>query len=227
MALTNLGELKASVADWLNREDLTSQIPDFVKLAEVRINDDYRSNVASNEVALEADLPFGLQQNPVDLGLGDILVGEVETLVVDGNVIPYVTLETYNKEKKDSTYVNGCYTVREGQVFYSGFAEAYETTPTSGDNVDFRLYFNISDSEFDLSSDASTTPLFIENPSVYLYATLLEASVYLRDMEGVQLYQVRYDELMDKMYKAYKRSKVSGGMAVGSVGGDHYFDRSW
>jgi len=227
MALTNLGELKASIADWINREDLTSVIPEFIKIAEVRINDDHRSNVASNEVALEAGLPFALQQNPVDLGLGDILVGEVETVIVNGNVIPYVTLETYNKEKKESTYKDGCYTVREGQVFYSGFAEPYEAAPTSGDDVDFRLYYNNNDSKFDLANDSSTTPFFLENPSAYLYAALVEASVYLRDMEGVQIYQARYDELMDKVFKAFKRSKVSGGMSVGSVGGDNYFDRSY
>jgi hypothetical protein len=183
--------------------------------------------VASNEVAFEADLPFGLQQNPVDLGVGDILVGEVETLIVNGTVIPYVTLDTYNKEKKESTYKDGCYTVREGQVFYSGFAEPYEAAPTSGDNVDFRLYYNINDSMFNLLDDASTTPFFIENPSAYLYAALVEASIYLRDVEGIQLYQARYDELMDKVFKAFKRSKVSGGVSVGSVGGDNYFDRSY
>lgn len=227
MAITNLGELKASVADWMNREDLTSIIPDFIKLAEVRINDDHRSNVASNEVALEADLPFALQQNPVDLGVGELLVGEVETLVVNGHPIPYVTWEQYQEEKKESTYKDGCYTVREGKVYFSGFAESYEPAPTAGDDVNFRLYYNTNDTTFNLLDDNSTTPFFLENPSAYLYAALVEASIYLRDMEGVQIYQVRYDELMNKVFKAFKRSKVSGGMSVRSVGGDYRFDRSY
>ena len=33
MALTTYTELKASVADWLNRTDLTNVIPDFISLA--------------------------------------------------------------------------------------------------------------------------------------------------------------------------------------------------
>ena len=42
MALTNYTGLKASIADFLNRDDLTSVIPDFVALAEAQINRDVR-----------------------------------------------------------------------------------------------------------------------------------------------------------------------------------------
>lgn len=227
MALTNLGELKASIADWINREDLTSIIPEFIKVAEVRINDDHRSNVDSNEADLIAAFDFTLQQNPVNIGVGTIPVGEIETLVINGNTIPLVTWDQYNEEKKESTFKDGCYAVREGQVYFSGFAEPYEATPTSGDDVDVRMYFNTNDSLFNLNDDTSTTPFFLANPGVYLYAALVEASIYLRDMEGVQIYQARYDELLDKAFKAFKRSKVSGGMSVRSVGGDYRFDRSY
>ena len=33
MALASYSNLKASLADWLNRDDLTSVIPDFISLA--------------------------------------------------------------------------------------------------------------------------------------------------------------------------------------------------
>lgn len=220
MAITNLGELKASVADWMNREDLTSVIPDFIRMAEVRINDDHRSQVAAKDVALEADLPFGLQQNPINLGVGQILVGEVETLVVNGINIPLVTWDEYNKEKKERTYPNGCYALRGNEIYYSDFAEPYDATPTAGDNVDFRLYYKAPETTFNLLDDSSTTPLFLLNPNVYLYGALVEASVYLRDMEGAQIYQARYDEVLNKVYKAYKRAQVSGGMSVSSIGAD-------
>jgi hypothetical protein len=38
MALANYTDLLASVAGWLNREDLTARIPDFVSLAEADFN---------------------------------------------------------------------------------------------------------------------------------------------------------------------------------------------
>ena len=34
MPLSNYSELQASVADWINRDDLTDQIPDFITLCE-------------------------------------------------------------------------------------------------------------------------------------------------------------------------------------------------
>ena len=38
MALTTYSGLKASIADWLNRSDLTNQIDDFIGLAEADFN---------------------------------------------------------------------------------------------------------------------------------------------------------------------------------------------
>jgi hypothetical protein len=38
MAISTYSELQASVADWLNRTDLTSAIGDFVALAESQFN---------------------------------------------------------------------------------------------------------------------------------------------------------------------------------------------
>ena len=42
MAFTTYTELKASVADYLARTDLTAQIPDFITLAEKRLKRDLR-----------------------------------------------------------------------------------------------------------------------------------------------------------------------------------------
>ena len=38
MALSNFTELKASIADWMVRSDLTSVIPDFIEIAEAEMN---------------------------------------------------------------------------------------------------------------------------------------------------------------------------------------------
>ena len=43
MAITTYSELKTSIADYLNRSDLTSIIPTFISLAEAQINRDVRT----------------------------------------------------------------------------------------------------------------------------------------------------------------------------------------
>ena len=47
MSISNYTELKTSVANWLNRTDLTAEIPDFIELAENRIFHELR--VPTNE----------------------------------------------------------------------------------------------------------------------------------------------------------------------------------
>ena len=42
MAITNYSELKSAIADWLDRTDLTDQIPDFITLAEARHKRDFK-----------------------------------------------------------------------------------------------------------------------------------------------------------------------------------------
>jgi hypothetical protein len=42
MALGTFTELKDAIADWLDRSDLTARIPDFITLAEARVNRDVR-----------------------------------------------------------------------------------------------------------------------------------------------------------------------------------------
>ena len=42
MAISTFTELKASIANFLNRDDLTATIPDFISLAESSINNEIR-----------------------------------------------------------------------------------------------------------------------------------------------------------------------------------------
>ena len=52
MALANYTDLKAAVASWMNRTDLTSAIPDFIALAEGRIARDMRLRSQVTETTL-------------------------------------------------------------------------------------------------------------------------------------------------------------------------------
>ena len=56
MAITNYSELKSAIADWLDRTDLTDQIPDFIVLAEARHKRDFKirrmeTRVTANTIA--------------------------------------------------------------------------------------------------------------------------------------------------------------------------------
>ncbi len=58
MAITTYSELQSAVADWLNRSDLTARIPDFITLAETRINRDLRAREQQVIATANVDTPF-------------------------------------------------------------------------------------------------------------------------------------------------------------------------
>ena len=51
MALTTNADLQAAIADWLNRSDLSAQIPDFLTLAQLKIN--RRLSIVEQEILAE------------------------------------------------------------------------------------------------------------------------------------------------------------------------------
>ncbi len=64
MALTNYTELQASIADFLNRSDLTSVIPDFITMAEADMNRTLR--IKEMSVRTRAPLNSQYLKLPVD-----------------------------------------------------------------------------------------------------------------------------------------------------------------
>lgn len=67
MSITNYSELQAKVARWLNRSDLTDDVPDFIMLAEKQMNTDLKARgmeakttlatvAGSNSVPLPTDM---------------------------------------------------------------------------------------------------------------------------------------------------------------------------
>ena len=66
MALANFSDLKASIADWLARDDLTTQIDDFVDLFEAEFNRRIRVESMLSETALTTSSSTATVNLPVD-----------------------------------------------------------------------------------------------------------------------------------------------------------------
>src|SRR5215831_7089794 len=71
MAITTYGELQAAAANWLVRGDLTARIPEFIDLAETRLNRVLRARLAESEVALTSTP--GARTIPLPSGFTELL----------------------------------------------------------------------------------------------------------------------------------------------------------
>ena len=58
MALANYSDLQSSIADWLNRDDLTTVIKDFVALAETQMNRTIRHHKMHERATANIDSRF-------------------------------------------------------------------------------------------------------------------------------------------------------------------------
>ena len=97
MALTTYAELKASIADWLNRDDLTAAIPDFISLAEAEFQRDIRHRYMI--VRSRATIDSRFSATPADWMQSVQLILETDPV----EPLDYVTNEYLNKLRSSSS----------------------------------------------------------------------------------------------------------------------------
>ncbi len=190
--MTTYATLKSDCADWLNRTDLTSAIPSFVRLCEANIRRDVR--VRAMDTAADITITNGTATMPT----GFI---EARRLILDNTTawnLDYVTPEVLY-----STHV----------YIESGVAIAYTI---EGDSLVFRpaqsetakmLYLKAFDA---LSADSDTNWLLTYAYDVYLYGTLLHSAPYIKEDPRVQTWAAMYQQAVAKVNKQDNLSRFSG-----------------
>jgi hypothetical protein len=181
MALATYSDLKTSLANWLNRTDLTSEISgDFIVLAEKDFNSKLRVRkmIAQSSITIDAEtetLPTGFLQVR-------------DFYILQGNTkysLQYITPAQMDQIRGGSTTGQpSTYTILGDNL---RFAPAPSTSYTGIIN-----YYK----EFDPLSDSNTSNYILTNhPAIYLYGSLYHASNFLGGIEPNQAGQ------WEKMYQ--------------------------
>lgn len=188
--------LKQSVADWLNRSDLTAYIPDLIVLAEARIARDLRlrSQVTSATITTIAG------QQGASLPTGWL---EFENVTVSGN--PDVQMTYVNIQHLDTKFPNNGYTgqpvvysIEGQQILFGPVPDAVYTLPV--------LYYK----RFDPLSTTATNWLLSNHPGVYLWAALSEAAPFLKDDARAQMWEAKYQADMNRLQESDNDGQFSG-----------------
>lgn len=154
--------LKAAIADWLARADLTSRIPTFIQLAEARINRELR--VKSMQVQASGTATAGVIAYPTDARAIQSLTVELGGRRHEIHPLPPESL-------KDVSTAGGLpcgYVVVEDEIRLIGGTGSEDYTLTYWKAVPA------------LSDSASQNWLILREPGLYLYGALIEAAPYLR-----------------------------------------------
>jgi len=193
MAITTYSELKTAIADWLNRSDLTSAIPNFIIMAEAQMNRQVRhrkmvtratATLDTSYFAVPADwketIRFQLNTNPV-------------------TPLVFVTPEQLLEDSQRFSAANQ-------PMFYTTIGQQFEVLPQPDGSYEAELLYYAKIPS--LSDAAPTNWLLTESPDIYLYATLIQSAPYLKEDERTAIWTSLYEKLVEDMRVADERARI-------------------
>jgi hypothetical protein len=191
MAITTYSELKTKIASQAERSDLTSDIPDFITLAESRLNRDVRVREMEAQTTLTPS--SGAVTMPADFL-------EIIRVTVDSTpkrVLVYVTPEWADDAYPTDTTTNF-------GSFYTLIGSSLKTIPQVTSDVLLTYYEKIDA----LSDSATTNWLLTRAPDVYLWASMVELCDFIKDEAGMARFEARYQAALGGllMANAYAKS---------------------
>lgn len=191
MAITTYAQLQAAAANWLVRGDLAARIPEFITLAEARLNRVLRTRLAEADVALSVSV--GSRKIPLPAEFTEPLRVWIER--ADGRTeLPF--LEATLLGASSLRGEPGAWTV-------DGANLAFDRPSDQTYALTLRML-----RAFALSDAAPTNDLLAEAPDVYLFATLSEAAPFLRDPELAGTYETKLGRAIAELNTKDARSRA-------------------
>lgn len=195
MSLSTFDELKADIADFLNRDDLDTVIPKFIKLAEADMNRKLRHwRMERRSNALVDTRYTSLPQDFIDaVRLQITSPGGVQRLELISNS------ELMDKRAlTDTAGKPRFYVINDGTI------EVYPTP-----DQDYTLEMTYIASLPDLETN-STNWLLTYHPDCYLYGALLHSAPYLQEDPRAQTWAALYKNTVDGINLEDDKAKTSG-----------------
>lgn len=196
MDLTTYTGLKAAVATTLNRDDLASEVPAFIRLAEAQMQSDLRHWRMEKRAETTIDGQFtGLPsdwQETIRLHLNT-------DGTVDMRSVSRREIQTMRAASDDTAGEPRYYTHNAGQL------EVFPT-PDGSYSADLSYYANIEA----LTDSNASNWLLDKFPDIYLYGTLIHTAPFLQEDERTQTWAALYGAAVKKANDASKQSTASG-----------------
>ncbi len=195
MALDTFSGLKTTIADYLNRDDLTSAIPGFITLAESKFNRKLRVRQMVKRATATLDTQYFAFPS-------DFL--QAKEFQLNTNPITYLQYVTQNQGDYGSA---NNYVAAGKPQFYTIIGTQIQVIPTpdTGYTGELTYYGKIPA----LSDSNTSNWLLAYAPDLYLYGSLVEATPYLKDDERLAVWSTLYTNSLGDIEIADQRASVS------------------
>ena len=196
MSFTTYAELQTTIAGYLARSDLTTQIPDFITLAETRLRRDLRIRQMLSTTTLTCTSGTATVNIPSDFL-------EVKDFVVTGNPVMPLNYESPSLFSRNSRSMDA-----GKPLNYTVLASTFKLAPIPDSNYTLSLVYSIAP-PFLSTSNTSNTFLTV-CPDLLLYASLLEAEPYLMNDARINTWGTMFDRAMGSLTRSDEKGQFSG-----------------
>ncbi len=196
MSIASYSELQTAVASYLARTDLTSQITDFIRFAELRLRRELRIRQMLKSVTTTTTSGDSTVELPSDFL-------EIRDFIVASTPIQPLTYSS------PSAFSRNARTTDSGKPLdYTILASEFQLAPIPDSAYTVKLLY-YSAPEF--LSDSNTSNAFLANaPDALLYAALIEAEPFLMNDARINTWGTMYDRAISTLSKSDESSQYSG-----------------
>tara|TARA_R110002020_G_scaffold463194_2_gene683137 strand:+ start:85 stop:711 length:627 start_codon:yes stop_codon:yes gene_type:complete len=196
MAINSYSTLQTAVSNWLDRDDLSDRIPEFISLAEATFNRVLR--IRAMETTLADTTPSGSKEDPLPTGY--LQLREIHLTTSPIVSLAYITPEIMYRIRSGS--ISGKptnYTILGDNILFG---------PTPDGAYDYSITYYKAFTE--LSDVAPTNWLILNAPDLYLYGTLLQAEPFLMNDERVGLWEKGVRQVIGDLQQQDDKDRHSG-----------------
>lgn len=196
MSLATYSDLKTTVANYLARTDLTTQIPDFIRFSELRLRRELRIRQMLKTVTTTTT-----GGDPTVALPSDFL--ETRDFYVSTNPIQPLTFSS------PAIFSRNTNTTQSGKPLnYTILASEFKLSPVPDSNYTLEMLYYAAPVFMD---DTVSSNAFMANaPDALLYAALLEAEPYLMNDARINTWGSLYDRAISTLTKSDEASQYSG-----------------
>ena len=195
MALTNYSELKTSIADFLNRDDLTTVIPDFISLAEAQMNREVRHYRMEKRATALLDTQYTALPTDFLQPIRFLFTGSDVSTLEQASALEISKLREANN---DTTGTPTTYSILDSSI------EVFPK-PDATYTLELLYYEKINA----LNNGSPTNWLLTNYPDAYLYGALLHTAPYLQEDSRIQTWAALYQKAISDINSESERSKTS------------------
>ena len=196
MSFATYSDLKTSIAGYLARSDLTSQIPDFITFAENRLRRELRIRQMLKSVTTATVSGDSTVEVPSDF----IQIRDFVVLTNPIQPLSYSSPSTLSNDPRASEVgVPKSYTI---------LAAEFQLAPAPDGVYTLKLLYYSAPPY--LSSSNATNVFINVAPDALLYASLIEAEPYLMNDARINTWGTMYDRAISSLTRSDENTQYSG-----------------